>query len=90
MSETSKPREWPIWLAWLLLSGASLIGFVLVEGLAPPAIAATAALILAAAKIHIVFDQYMEVGWRHWPLRQFLAGWLAVVTAILLVTYWLA
>ena len=90
MSGGPKPREWPVWLVWLLLSGATLAGFFLVEGLVPPAMAATAALVLAAVKIHIVFDQYMELGWHHRPLRHLLAGWLALVTAMLLATYWLA
>ena len=83
-------REWPVWLVWALLVAASLIGFVLAEGYAIPKIAATLAIVLAAVKIHLIFDQYMELRWHHQPLRLMLALWLAVVTAILLTGYWAA
>ena len=83
-------REWPVWSVWAALAGASVAGFLLVEGMAPARVAASAAILLAALKIHLVFDQYMELRWHHQPLRLMLAAWLAVVTAILLVGYWLA
>jgi hypothetical protein len=81
-------REWPVWLVCGLLVAATLLGFALGEGLAPARIAASAGIVLAAIKIHLVFDHYMELRWHHRPLRQALAIWLALVTAILLVTYW--
>jgi Prokaryotic Cytochrome C oxidase subunit IV len=81
-------REWPVWLVCGLLVAATLLGFALAEGLAPARIAASAAIVLAAIKIHLVFDHYMELRWHHRPLRQALAIWLVLVTAILLVTYW--
>jgi heme/copper-type cytochrome/quinol oxidase subunit 4 len=81
-------REWPVWLVWALLVAATLIGFYMAEVHFEPRIATTLAIVLAAVKIHIVFDQYMELGWRHSPLRQILAIWLAAVTVLLLGTYW--
>ncbi len=81
-------REWPVWLVWTLLVAASLAGFLLAEGYAAPRIAATIAILLASVKIHLVFEQYMELRWRHRPLRLMLAAWLAAVTAILLTGYW--
>jgi Prokaryotic Cytochrome C oxidase subunit IV len=83
-------REWPVWLVWAVLVGASLTGFWLAEGHASARIAATAAILLAALKIHLVFGQYMELRWHHHPLRLMLAGWLVLVTATLLCGYWLA
>ena len=73
---------------WLTLIGASVAGFLLAEGGTQARIATTIAILLAAVKIHLVFDHYMELRWRHRPLRQMLAGWLAVVTATLLLTCW--
>ncbi|MFN3468564.1 MAG: cytochrome C oxidase subunit IV family protein [Novosphingobium sp.] len=80
----------PVRAVWLILAGASIAGFVLAEGLAPPRIAASVAVLLAAFKIHLVFGQYMEVGWHHRPLRVLLQLWLFAVIAILLAGYWLA
>jgi Prokaryotic Cytochrome C oxidase subunit IV len=88
MPAASVHREWPVWLVCAVLVSATLLGFALVEGLAPARIAASAAIVLAAIKIHLVFDHYMELRWQHKPLRQALAAWLALVTAILLITYW--
>jgi hypothetical protein len=81
-------KAWPVWLVCGLLVGATLLGFALAEGFAPARIAASAAIVLAAIKIHLVFDHYMELRWHHRPLRQVLAVWLVLVTAILLITYW--
>jgi Prokaryotic Cytochrome C oxidase subunit IV len=88
MRAAADHREWPVWLVCALLVGATLLGFGMAEGLAPARIAASAAIVLAAIKIHLVFDHYMELRWHHRPLRQALAVWLALVTAILLITYW--
>jgi hypothetical protein len=77
----------PIFVVWLILAGASLVGFLLAEGLAPARIASSAAIVLAMIKIHIVFDHYMELEWAHRPLRQLLAVWLGIVTLILLGGY---
>lgn len=81
-------REWPVPLVWALLIAASLSGFLLAEGLASARVATSLAFVLAAAKIHVVFGQYMDLSWRHRPLRPLLAVWLAIVTTILLATYW--
>jgi nitric oxide reductase NorE protein len=80
----------PVWVVWAVLAGASLIGFMLAEGFAPAKIAATAAILLAAVKIDLVFAQYMELRWHHQPLRIMLTVWLAVITATLLAGYWAA
>lgn len=88
MQAAQRHREWPVWLICTVLVAATLLGFALAEGLAPARIAASAAIVLAAFKIHLVFDHYMELRWHHRPLRQALTAWLALVTAILLVTYW--
>ncbi len=83
-------REWPIPAVWAVLIGASLAGFWLGESNANARVAASAAIVLAALKIHLVFDHFMELRWHHQPLRLMLAAWLAVVTMILLVGYWFA
>jgi hypothetical protein len=88
MDGAAQRRDWPLALIWVLLAGASLGGFLLGEGWAPARIATSAAIVLAAIKIHLVFDHYMELRWRHRPLRQLLAAWLALVTAILLGCSW--
>jgi hypothetical protein len=75
---------------WLILTSASIAGFLLAEGLAPPRIAASIAVLLAGLKVHLVFGQYMEVGWHHGPIRVLLQLWLFAVIAILLAGYWLA
>jgi Prokaryotic Cytochrome C oxidase subunit IV len=81
-------REWPVWQVCAVLVSATLLGFALAEGLAPARIAASAAIVLAAIKIDLVFAHYMELRWQHRPLRQALTLWLAAVTAILLAGYW--
>lgn len=78
----------PVWLVWAALAGASVAGFVLADGTATAPFAASTAVLLAAAKIHLIFGQYMEVRWKHQPLRSLLSLWLAVVTLILLAGYW--
>jgi len=83
-------REWPVWVIWAVLVLASVLGFVLAEGYASAPVAATVAILLAALKIHLVFDQYMEVRWTHQPLRPILAIWLIASTIILLIGYWAA
>jgi hypothetical protein len=83
-------REWPVALVWAVLAGASLLGFWLAEGHGSARIAATAAIVLAALKINLVFAQYMDLRWHHRPLRLILAIWLAAVTAILMGGLWLA
>jgi Prokaryotic Cytochrome C oxidase subunit IV len=88
MAAAARHREWGVWLVCAVLVGATLLGFALAEGLAPARIAASGAILLAALKIHLVFDHYMELRWHHRPLRAALAAWLALVTAILLITYW--
>jgi hypothetical protein len=88
MASAAHHREGPVWLVCAVLVGATLLGFALGEGLAPARTAASAAIVLAAIKIHLVFDHYMELRWHHRPLRLALAIWLALVTAILLITYW--
>lgn len=86
---TSAPhaREWPVKLIWALLAGASVLGFLFAEGMAPARIATIAAFVLAAIKVDLVIVHYMELEWRHKPLRAMLAVWLFVVTAMLLGTY---
>lgn len=88
MREPARPAAtWPVWLIWLLLVAASVAGFLLAEGLAPPRIAGICAILLAAIKTNIVFSQYMEVRWTHRPLRLALSAWLAMVTVTLLSGY---
>jgi len=90
MSGERAAREWPVLWVWSALAGASVLGFAMAEGMTPVRVGATLSVILAAAKIHLVFDQYMELRWHHRPLRQLLTAWLAIVTAILLGGYWLS
>jgi len=80
-------RAWPVSLVWGVLAGASVLGFLFAEGMAPARIAAIAAIVLAAVKVDLVISQYMELDWRHRPLRLMMAAWLAAVTALLLGGY---
>lgn len=82
--------EWPVPVVWAVLAAATLTGFVAVESHTSARIAGTLAVLLAALKIHLVFDQYMELRWHHRPLRPLLAGWLMVVSATLLTALWAA
>ena len=82
--------EWPVPVVWATLVAATLAGFVTVESHAGARIAGTLAVVLAALKIHLVFDQYMDLRWHHRPLRPLLAGWLAVVSTTLLAAVWAA
>ena len=82
-------RQRPVGAVWAVLSAAPLVGFVLAEGAAGARIAATAAILLAAIKVNLVAEQYMDLRWHHRPLRLLMALWLTVVTAILLAGYWL-
>lgn len=84
---TAHARQWPVLLVWAMLAGASVLGFLFAEGMAPARIATIAAIVLAGIKVHLVITHYMELEWRHQPLRLMLAGWLAVVIAVLLGTY---
>lgn len=86
----ARPSLLRVSTVWLSLAGASLVGFLLAEGLAPARVAATVAVLLAGLKIHLVFGQYMEVGSHHRPLCLLLKLWLAAVISILLAGYWLA
>ena len=83
-------REWPVPIVWTVLVGASLTGFVAVESHTSARVAGTLAVVLAALKIHLVFDQYMDLRWHHRPLRPLLAGWLMVVCTTLLAAVWAA
>lgn len=89
---TARPaeRRVPVGIIWTALLVASLAGFALCEGLAPGRIAAILAIVLAAAKIHLIITQYMDLNWAHQPLRGLLAAWLAVVTLTLLASIWSA
>lgn len=89
MSGAPRPAEWPVWLVWLLLVGATATGALAAEAMVNPRIATTLALLLAAVKVRLVFSQYMELRWHHRPLRWLLELWLGAVTAILLITCWL-
>ncbi len=87
----ANPKQgWPVPLVWATLVAATLTGFMAVESHASARIAGTLAVLLAALKIHLVFDQYMETRWHHRPLRPLLAGWLAVVSVTLLAAVWAA
>jgi hypothetical protein len=90
MTGTQQRPARSVWTVWAILAGASVAGFLLADGLAPAAVATTAAVLLAALKIRLVFDHYMEIGWNHKPLRQLLAAWLVLVSTILLATYWMS
>lgn len=80
--------HWPVAAVWAVLALATLAGFILAEGAVGARIAATAAILLAAFKINLVVEQYMDLRWSHRPLRLLMALWLAAVTTILLIGYW--
>ena len=90
MSGKAGSQDWPVTIVWGLLVTASAAGFLLAEGLASARIAVTAAFLLAALKIHLIVSQYMELRRHHAPLRLLFDLWLAAVTMLLLVTYWIA
>jgi hypothetical protein len=90
MSPQHGHRRTSVAVIWAVLAVASIAGFALAEGLAPARIAATLAILIAAAKINLIMVHYMDLTWSHTPLRPLLAAWLAVVTLILLGGYWSA
>lgn len=81
-------KQLPVVLVWAVLMVASLIGFALADGFAPPRVAASLAIVIAAFKVRLVITQYMEVRREHQPLCLLLTLWLAAVTVILLAGYW--
>lgn len=88
MTGARKKGEWPVALVWLALAAATAVGFGLAEEAAPARIATSIAIVLAGIKINLVFEQYMDLRWRHRPWRHAMAAWLVVVTVMLLGTYW--
>lgn len=75
---------------WAVLVAATLLGFAFVEGLGGARAATTAAILLAMFKVNVVIERYMDLRWRHAPLRAVMAVWLGVVAVILLVGLWVA
>jgi heme/copper-type cytochrome/quinol oxidase subunit 4 len=74
-------------VALLVLSAAS---FAVVDSSAPARVAASAALLIAAAKVRLVVVHFMELTWRTRGLRLGIELWIVVVTVLLLGGYWLA
>ena len=74
---------------WLLLVAATLVSWFVTEDTAAVKLGATAVILIAAFKIHMVVGHFMELGWQPRPFRIIISVWLAVVTTVILGGYWL-
>ena len=80
----------PATRAWLLLVAITLVSFALAEGAAPPRLATTLVMLIAAFKVRVVIAYFMELRWRPLPWRVLFECWTVAVTLMILGGYWLA
>ena len=87
MQHLQLPPKSRVFLALALLTWAS---WFVAEDVALAPVAATAAILLGATKIRLVFMEFMELGTRVQPWRFLFELWLGVITASVLAGYWSA
>jgi hypothetical protein len=74
----------PATRVWLVLVALTVVSFVVAEHAASARIAATAAISIAAFKVRLVVDHFMELEWRPLPWRILFECW-TVASALLLI-----
>jgi len=79
------PPKSLVFLALVLLTLAS---WFVAEDVALAPVTATAAILLGATKIRLVFTEFMELGSRVQPWRFLFELWLGLITASILAGYW--
>lgn len=85
MKESAPVAAW----AWGILVAATLLARLLAEDARDPRLATTLVLLIASFKVRIVVGSFMEVRWSARPWRSILEGWIAGVTLVILVGYWI-
>lgn len=85
MTGIQLPPKSLVFIALALLTAAN---WFIVEDVALATAAATAAILIGATKIRLVFVEFMELENRVQPWRLLFELWLALITASVLAGYW--
>jgi hypothetical protein len=74
---------------WLLLVGATILSFSLVEDTGYVRLASTLAVLIGAIKARLIFIHFMELTWNLRPQRLLFELWIVLVSVMFLAAYWL-
>ncbi len=77
-------------LTWAVLMVLTVASYSVSDNPAIIRAGATAIVLIAAVKIHLVVSEFMELRWAHQPWRLLLSVWTVIATAIVLGGYWFA
>jgi len=80
----------PVTRTWLGLVFVTLVGWSVVEHGGSPGFAATLVMLIAAFKVRLVVDHFMELRWRPLPWRIFFECWIVGTMLLIVGGYWLA
>ena len=75
---------------WLSLVALTIGSWWIAEHGASPAFAATLVVLVAAVKVHLVIDHFMELRWRPLPWRLPFEGWIVAAVIVIAGGSWLA
>ena len=89
MTENKKDSASAATSLWLLLIGATILSFTLVEDTGYVRLASTMAILIGATKARLVFIHFMELSWTLRPQRLLFELWIVLVSAMFLAAYWL-
>ena len=76
-----------VWLVLMLATCAST--WWLKSGVAASFIATASIMLIAGIKVRLVIIHFMELGNAPFPWRVFFESWVIVVTAIILLGFWM-
>lgn len=78
----------PVNVVWMTLMGATCVStWMLSQDGVTPAVAAIGILLIAAAKVHLVMQYFMELRVAPLAVRSVFASWIVASTAVILVGY---
>jgi ABC-type nickel/cobalt efflux system permease component RcnA len=72
---------------WLLLVAVTLFSWAITEQAANAWLASISVILIAAFKIYLIFEHFMELKWPHKPWWLALHIWLVVVTSLIIGGY---
>lgn len=75
---------------WLMLITATLLSWALAENAAAARLATTSVMLIAAFKVRLVFNYFMELTWKAGAWRIAYELWTGMVTLLILGGYWYA
>ncbi len=84
-TDSAGPRN-----AWLLLMLVSALSFVAAEWVAERHIAVATIMAIAAAKITVVLQRFMEIERAPTGIRHYLYGWTFGCTGLIFILWWLS